>query len=106
MGLLSSSHLYSKIFAVYKTIINDEAFLCKRFLSSKLKSTSHEIQWKYSVSIWHDVGRELMLMIFLLRVLMLSNYSKFKRMALIGDATYGKFKLCGGEDILLGLLDA
>ena len=58
------------------------------------------------VSIWLDVGRELMLMSFLLSVLMLSNYSNFKRMALIGDATYGKFKLCGGEYILLGLLDA
>jgi len=47
-----------------------------------------------------------MLMSFLLSVLMLSNYSNFKRMALIGDATYGKFKLCGGEYILLALLDA
>jgi len=27
-------------------------------------------------------------------------------MALIGDATDGKFKFCGGEEILLGLLDA
>ena len=67
---------------------------------------AHEIQWKYCFLIWHDVGRELILISFLLGVLILSNYSKFKRMALIRDATYGKLKLCGGEEILLGLLDA
>ena len=82
MGLLSSSHLYSKIIAIYKTIINGEAFLYERFLFSKLKPTPPEIQRKCSVSICHDVGRELILISSLLSVLLLLSYRKFKHMAL------------------------
>ena len=106
MGLLPSSHLYSKIVAVYKTIINGEAFLYERFLSSKLKPTAQKTQWKCSFFELAWRGSWVILMNYLLSVLMLSNYIKFKRMALIGDATYVKFRLCGDEEILLGLLDA